>query len=241
MADVPEASRLDDLRGELDAVLTDAAVSEPASHPRLHTLACAIISEALRRHGMEATLVGGGAIEFHAPGVYFTDDLDLVVEPRTVTPHRTLLTAVFTTLGFIESGRHWVRGGLFVEVPGSYLEDPFEEYPVGPYTLRVVKKEAVLVGRLVELDQTGHTGMVLRPLPCCRYSQGNSTSRCSPHCCAGNVLERCMKRFVRSPTPEEGLQMQCCVTSGISFVDGDRRSPKMNSRGRTECRTRTGT
>lgn len=156
--DVPGLSELGDLRRELDAILVDPAFSDATAHRKRLTLACAIISEAFRRCGMLATLVGGGAIEFHAPGVYVTDDADLVVEARSGGPNRQRLHEVFGALGFAASGRHWVRDGFFVEVPSSYLEDPFNEIPVGPYVLRVVKKEVVLVGRLVEFDQTGHTG-----------------------------------------------------------------------------------
>lgn len=150
---------LEDLRAELDEIFADQSLKAPGRpHLRLLTLACAVISEALRRRGMIATLVGGGAIEFYAPGAYATDDADLVVEPVSGLPDRRRLHDAFVALGFERSARHWVRDGFFVEVPGSYLEDPFGEYRIGPYTLRVVKKEVVLVGRLVEFDQTGHTG-----------------------------------------------------------------------------------
>lgn len=156
MAD--ELSPLNDLRGELDQILADEALRGPEAHPRLLTLACAVISEGLDRHGMMAVLVGGGAIEFHAPGAYATEDVDLVVQSRTGPPERRRLHDVFTALGFSARGRHWTRDGFFVEVPGNHLEDAFGEYAVGPYTLRVVNREVVLVGRLVEFDQTGHTG-----------------------------------------------------------------------------------
>ncbi|HEX2187670.1 MAG TPA: hypothetical protein VHG51_02170 [Longimicrobiaceae bacterium] len=150
---------LDDMREELDGILRDEGLLAPGRpHLRRLTLACAVISEALRRRGMIATLVGGGAIEFYAPGTYATDDADLVVQSVSGVVDRRRLHDVFSALRFESSGRHWVRDGFFVEVPGTYLEDPFSEYPVGPYALRVVEKEVVLVGRLVEFDQTGHTG-----------------------------------------------------------------------------------
>jgi hypothetical protein len=153
------AAPLDDLRAELDVILADESLRAPGrAHLRLLTLTCAVISEALRRRGMIATLVGGGAIEFHAPGAFATDDADLVVEPASGLLDRKKLHEVFASLGFERSARHWMRDGFFVEVPGTRLEDPFSEFPVGPYTLRVVEVEVVLVGRLVEFDQTGHTG-----------------------------------------------------------------------------------
>lgn len=122
------------------------------------TLLVASISEALRRRGMVATLVGGGAVEFYAPEGYVTYDIDLVVEADKGALDRAALNTVFGDLGFVKQGRHWVRDDVYVEVPGSYLEDPFEQHRVGPYTMRVVRPEVVLVGRLVEFDQTGHTG-----------------------------------------------------------------------------------
>lgn len=150
---------LNDLRVELDEILADERLQAPGRpHLRRLTLACAVISDALRRRGMIATLVGGGAIEFYAPGAYSTEDADLVVEASVGLLDRNRLHNVFADLGFTRSARHYVRDGFFVEVPGTYLEDPFREYRIGPYTLRVVEKEAVLVGRLVEFDQTGHTG-----------------------------------------------------------------------------------
>ena len=94
---------------------------------------------------MTATLVGGGAVEFYAPNAYTTTDIDLVVEGRT----RDAIDGVFTTLGMRRQGRHWVRGDLFVEVPGDYLSEPADEFGFGPLTLRVIRKEYVLGDRIV--------------------------------------------------------------------------------------------
>jgi hypothetical protein len=99
-----------------------------------------------------------GAVEFYAPEGYVTYGIDLVVEAERGVLERAALNPVFAALGFARQGRHWVRDDVYVEVPGSYLEDPFDQHQVGPYTMRVVRPEVVLVGRLVEFDQTGHTG-----------------------------------------------------------------------------------
>jgi hypothetical protein len=64
------------LRNDLDALLA----GDELPHVERRALAAAIVSEALRARGLEATLVGGGAIEFYAPGAYATCDIDLVVE-----------------------------------------------------------------------------------------------------------------------------------------------------------------
>lgn len=107
---------------------------------------------------MVATLVGGGAVEFYAPEGYVTYDIDLVVEAMRGVLDRSALDLAFRDIGFARQGRHWVRDDVYVEVPGTHLDDPFEQHQVGPYTMRVVRPEVVLVGRLVEFDQTGHTG-----------------------------------------------------------------------------------
>jgi hypothetical protein len=123
----------------------DAAWHSDAEHVERITLAAAIITTALRDAGMTATLVGGAAIEFYAPGSYATTDLDFVVEGRT----REAIHEVMSALGFARSGRHWVLDDLFVEVPGSYQAEPTNEYPMGDLVLRVVRKEHVLADRIV--------------------------------------------------------------------------------------------
>lgn len=125
--------------------LLDQSMAGDAPHVEKLTVAAAVISELLRQHGMVATLVGGGAIEFHAPGVYATSDLDLIVEGRT----RVELDAVLLTFGFERRGRHWVLGDLFVEVPGNWMSDPVEVVQVGALSLRVVRREIVLADRII--------------------------------------------------------------------------------------------
>lgn len=129
---------------ELRALL-DRTLAGEASHVEKLTVSGAVISEVLRQRGMEATLVGGAAIEFHAPGVYATSDLDFVVEGRA----RAELDDALTEFGFLRRGRHWVRGDLFVEVPGNWMSDPVEVVAVGPLQLRVVRCEVVLADRII--------------------------------------------------------------------------------------------
>jgi hypothetical protein len=132
--------RTSDLRALLDTALAD-----DRPHVEKLTIAAAVISEVLRQHGMEATLVGGGAVEFHAPGTYATSDIDLVVEGRT----REDLDAALTAFGFARRGRHWVLGDLFVEVPGNYMSDPVDVVAIGSLSLRVVRREVVLADRII--------------------------------------------------------------------------------------------
>ena len=107
----------DDLRARFERTLAGNA-----PHVETMTAAAAIISEVLRRREMEATLVGGAAIEFLASDVYTTGDLDLIVEGRS----RDDLDSALTEFGFTKRGRHWVCGDLFVEVPGNWMSDPVD-------------------------------------------------------------------------------------------------------------------
>jgi hypothetical protein len=121
------------------------AVRLDAPHVERMTLAAAIVSTALEQAGMRATLVGGGAIEFYAPGAYTTSDVDFVVEGAT----REKLARVFEALGLTRKDRHWFIDDLFFEVPSIHLEDPYQQVHVGPYPLRVVARETVLAERIV--------------------------------------------------------------------------------------------
>ena len=124
--------------------LLDEARSGDKPHVERMTIAAAVISEVLRRQGMQATLVGGGAIEFYASDVYTTSDLDFVVEGP-----RDAVDAALTTFGFTRRGRHWVMDDLFVEVPGNWMSDPVDVVDVGSLSLRVVRREIVLADRII--------------------------------------------------------------------------------------------
>ncbi|HEX6748448.1 MAG TPA: hypothetical protein VF092_14215 [Longimicrobium sp.] len=123
----------------------EKAWNSDRSHVERLTFAAAVLQTALRQAGMEATLVGGGAVEFYIPDAYTTTDIDLVVERKT----RDAIHDVFTALGLTRQGRHWMRGDLFVEVPGNHMAEPTETFDVGPMTLRVVQREYVLADRIV--------------------------------------------------------------------------------------------
>jgi hypothetical protein len=113
---------------------------------------------------MVATLVGGGAIEFHAPGSYATDDTDLIVEGPRRESLRAEVERVFFDLCFAKRGRHWVREKLFVEVPGASMDDPVHECTIGGYDLRVVKPEVVLAERIVGFKHWGYTAYGLQSI-----------------------------------------------------------------------------
>lgn len=139
-----------DLRPMLDEVL-----ASETEHVRRLAKSAAIISEALRREGLEATVVGGSAIEIHAPDAYATTDLDLVVTQRFGIDWNEVQARTFQALGFTRSARHWVREDLYVEIPGRTMSDPVVVMGIDPFPLRVVTKEVVLADRIVGFKYWG--------------------------------------------------------------------------------------
>ncbi|HEX8394319.1 MAG TPA: hypothetical protein VF665_18385 [Longimicrobium sp.] len=138
MTDSPLAN--DDLRAALEE-----AWQSDGEHVERMTLSAAVISAALERSAMRATLVGGGALEFYVPAGYQTSDLDFVVESGT----RERIHQVLTSLGLLKNGRHWIRADLFVEVPGNSMTEPVSEFSIGDFTLRIIRREALLAERIV--------------------------------------------------------------------------------------------
>jgi hypothetical protein len=131
--------------GDLRQALRDVVSNRELPHVERLTLVSAILSAALERAGMEAMLVGGGAIEFYAPQSYTTADIDLVVDRAT----REKLAPVFESLGLSRKDRHWLIGDIYVEVPGFRIDEPYEQFTVGPFQLRVIRKEIVLAERII--------------------------------------------------------------------------------------------
>lgn len=155
---------LDEIREEIGKVLSDPNLA--GQHTTRMTMVCAALCEAFAVRGMDATMVGGGAVEFHAPGAYTSEDTDLVIESREGgRPNREAIGGVFEDLGFEKgTARHWIRDDFFVEVADTFLEGEAEEYDVGAYELRVNKKEYLFVERLVSYEQSGHTGSALQAI-----------------------------------------------------------------------------
>jgi hypothetical protein len=97
-------------------VLLAAGIPEDAvAHARFVAEVAAILHEAFDAVSIRWTLVGGGAIEIHAPGIYKSGDVDVVLEHL----HDALADSseVFEALGFTRRGRHWLLGDLMVEIP----------------------------------------------------------------------------------------------------------------------------
>lgn len=144
-----------DFRLQLQEIVVGGLAVDPLAHAEQIARIAAVLQEAFARHGLQSTLVGGSAIEVHAPGIYRSGDIDLVVERTRVDAGQ--MEVVFDELGFQPYGRHWRNGDLFVEVPGTHLSDPAEWMRVGSSVFRVVKKEVVLADRVVGFKQWGVT------------------------------------------------------------------------------------
>jgi hypothetical protein len=150
-----------ELRADLEIILEPGIASDPLDHAKQIAAIAAILHCAFQNAGLTPTLVGGSAIEIHAPGIFASGDIDLVVEAASAGGSgsiRERAAAVFADLGFKKEGRHWTKGDLFVEVPGHSLEDPAELIHVGPFVFRVIAKEALLVDRLSGFKHWRYTG-----------------------------------------------------------------------------------
>jgi hypothetical protein len=147
---------LQDLRSELDQLLGQGMAEDPIEHARQVAEIAGILHSAFEPDGFEVTMVGGSAIEVHAPGIYRSGDLDLVIERASGNEARR--DEIFKSLGFERTGRHWRRGDqLFVELVSGPVAGPAEEVRVGGAEFRVVKKEVVLRDRLVGFKHWKHT------------------------------------------------------------------------------------
>lgn len=160
MTDRPEG--LDDafagqLRAALDAVLAHGMAENPIAHAGQVAAVMTVLDRAFRADGLRCVLVGGAAIEVHAPGAYMSHDLDVVIDALFLPDRRARVGGVFARLGFTPQGRHWERNGLYVEVPGPFLEDPSELYSSPPWSFRVVTREVLLRDRLVGFKHWGQT------------------------------------------------------------------------------------
>lgn len=137
-----------DLQTELRNLLSGGLADDPIEHATQVARIAGILQSAFAPGGFEITLVGGAAIEIHAPGIYRSGDLDVVIEHgRERTERRD---RIFRDLGFARVGRHWRYGDqLFVELVPGPVAGPAEDVRVEDAEFRVVKKEVVLRDRLI--------------------------------------------------------------------------------------------
>lgn len=92
---------LTELRSELEELLSSGMAEEPIEHATQVAKIAAILHSAFSAAGFQVTLVGGSAIEVHAPGIYRSGDLDVVIERGRGKSE--LQDQIFRALGF----KHW--------------------------------------------------------------------------------------------------------------------------------------
>ena len=73
-------NRLISLRTRLQMVLAQGLSGDALAHAGQVAEVAGVLLEAFEPEGFSATLVGGAAIEIHAPGIYLSGDLDYVIE-----------------------------------------------------------------------------------------------------------------------------------------------------------------
>lgn len=143
------------LRSRLRDALADGLSTDPVKHAAQVAEIAGILHEAFHAGGFMITMVGGSAIEIHAPGIYMSGDIDVVVEKtRAATAERD---EVFGALGLDRVGRHWRHGNLFIETVPGPVSGPVEEVEVGGAAFRVVRKEVPLRDRVVGFKHWRHT------------------------------------------------------------------------------------
>lgn len=144
-----------DLRFRLERILAEGLADEPESHARQVAAIAGVLHAAFSAQGFTVTLVGGSAIEIHAPGIYMSGDLDLVIEKRWDA--RGESGHIFESLGLERLGRHWRKGSLFIETVPGPVAGPVEDVEVKGAVFRVVKKEVPLRDRVVGFKHWRHT------------------------------------------------------------------------------------
>jgi hypothetical protein len=152
--ETPESTR-EVRRHRLAAVLAEGLSEHPLRHAEQVAEITGVLFEAFEDAGYRCTLVGGAAIEIHAPGIYRSGDIDVVLE--RLAHARAAADEVFQSLGFSRAGRHWIVGSLFVGTPPGPVSDPSELVRVGDSVFRIVRKEVVLADRIVGYRQWGYT------------------------------------------------------------------------------------
>jgi hypothetical protein len=149
MPDALDPALAGELRAALDDALAGGLHDDPLAHAGQVAAIAAALWRAFRSVGVECVLVGGSAIEVHAPGVYVTGAVDQVLDGAGRTGVRDTADRVLTALGFARAGRHWTRGDLFLEIPSVTLADPTEIVRVGALRFRIVRKEVLPRDRVV--------------------------------------------------------------------------------------------
>ncbi len=105
------------------------------------------ITDRLDRNAESIYLVGGQAVETYTAGQFTTGDIDITTTDRKQTEE------VLSRIGFKMQGMVWLNEalGVAVHIVGSYprRSEKIRTIHVGPYKVRVVGIEDLIIDRLV--------------------------------------------------------------------------------------------
>jgi hypothetical protein len=144
------------LRQRLQEILAPGLAEDARQHAEQVAQIAAVLYEAFEAVGLQCTLVGGSAIEVHAPGVYRSGDIDVVIDTVEGVRSNPRVHEVFSRLGFERKGRYWILEDLLVDT-WSLLSEPDEVVRVGNSTFSVIKKEVLLRDRVVGFKWWDHS------------------------------------------------------------------------------------
>ena len=65
---------------QLQEILGAGLARDPLKHAEQVARVAGVLHQAFGESGLRSTVVGGPAIELHAPGLYVSGDIDLIVE-----------------------------------------------------------------------------------------------------------------------------------------------------------------
>src|SRR5712692_9969985 len=126
-----------------------ALVSQLKKEPnelRKKMLLLGYITDRLDRKSQSIYLVGGQAVETYTAGQFTTGDIDITTTDREATEE------ILGRIGFKREGMVWLNEalGLAVHIVDSYPKriEKTRTFQVGPYTVRVVGVEDLIIDRL---------------------------------------------------------------------------------------------
>lgn len=149
--------QMEQLRAQLGEILAGGLSANAVEHAEQIARVAGVLSEAFESVDLEIVVVGGSAIEIHAPGGYVSGDLDLIVERARGARSDPRVKKIFERLGFRKGrARHWIFGDLYVETPGEHVDDPVVFARVGQAVFRIISKEALIAERVAGFKHWKH-------------------------------------------------------------------------------------
>ena len=122
------------------------------------------LTSRLERKGESVYLVGGQAVETYTAGQFTTGDVDITTTDRKMTEE------ILEQMGFKSTGMIWLNEqlGIAIQIVGQYptRAEKARDFEIGPYTVRVVGVENLIVDRLAAAKhwksaRDGEAAMVL--------------------------------------------------------------------------------